>query len=235
MITDIDNTLIGDNESLYQLLDMLEENRRSLAWGVATGRSLELTLEAMTEYNIPMPDILICSVGTEMYYGPDLRMDKGWQQHISHLWKPEQIKETLSQFDWLIFQEAEGQRSHKISYYLENKDGRLDQVHKALKEQKLRCKVIYSHNQFLDVLPYRASKGKAVNYLQYKYEFLPRYVMVAGDSGNDTDMLVGKTRGLIVGNHSEEMEALKGTPRIYFSQGEYAAGIIEGLRHYGLI
>lgn len=235
MITDIDNTLVGDNDSLYQLLDLLDAHRSELAWGVATGRSLELTLEAMTEYNIPMPDILICSVGTEMYYGPDLRMDKGWQQHISHMWKPETIKEVLADLDFLVFQEAEGQRGHKISYYLENKGDRLERIQQALDEQKLRCAVIYSHNQFLDILPYRASKGKAVNYLQYKYEFLPRYVMVAGDSGNDADMLEGNSRGLIVGNHSEELAYLKGAPRVYFSQGEYAAGIIEGLQHYGFI
>jgi sucrose-phosphate synthase len=235
LITDIDNTLIGDDDSLYQLLDLLDEHRSDLAWGVATGRSLELTLEAMTEYNIPMPDILICSVGTEMYYGPDLRMDKGWQQHISNKWKPELIKETLEQFDFLVFQEAEGQRSHKISYYLENTDDRLEQVQQSLNERKLRCNVIYSHNQFLDILPSRASKGKAVSYLRFKYDFLPRFVMVAGDSGNDADMLQGNTRGLIVGNYSEELAYLKDAARVYFSQGKYAAGIIEGLRHYGLL
>ncbi len=235
MITDIDNTLIGDDASLNQLLDLLDQHREELAWGVATGRSLELTLEAMTEYNIPMPDILICSVGTEMYYGPDLRMDKGWKQHISHKWKPELIKEALLPFDFLVFQESEGQRSHKISYYLENKDDRLQQIRQVLDDRKLRCQVIYSHNQFLDILPYRASKGKAVNYLRYKYEFLPRHVMVAGDSGNDADMLEGNTRGLIVGNHSEELAFLKDAPRIYFSTGEYAAGIIEGLHHYGFV
>jgi sucrose-phosphate synthase len=235
MITDIDNTLIGDKDSLYQLLALLDEHRSILAWGVATGRSLELTLDAMTEYNIPMPDILICSVGTEMYYGPDLRMDKGWQKHISHKWQPELIKETLEHFDFLVFQEAEGQRSHKISYYLENKDNRLQHIQDALNQRKLFCQVIYSHNQFLDILPNRASKGKAVDYLRYKYDFLPRNIMVAGDSGNDADMLQGKTRGLIVGNHSEELEYLKDAPRIYFSQEEYAAGIIEGLYHYGLL
>ena len=84
LITDIDNTLVGDDESLQRLLELLEQvPGDSIAWGVATGRSLELTLEAMTENNIPLPDILICSVGTEIYYGPDLRSDKGWQKHIS--------------------------------------------------------------------------------------------------------------------------------------------------------
>lgn len=235
MITDIDNTLIGDTESLNTLLDLLHEQKKRLAWGVATGRSLELTLEAMTEYDIPIPDILICSVGTEIYYGPDLRLDKGWRQHISHLWKPEAIKGVLNELDFLIFQEAEGQRSHKISYYLEEKEDRLQQVHNALASNRLKCQVIFSHNQFLDILPYRASKGRAVSYLCDKYGIAPRNVMVAGDSGNDEDMLASRTCGLIVGNYSDELAHLKGRPRICFSEGKYAAGIIEGLYHFGLL
>ncbi|HHD56283.1 MAG TPA: HAD-IIB family hydrolase, partial [Desulfobulbaceae bacterium] len=202
---------------------------------VATGRSLELTLEAMTEYDFPMPDILICSVGTEIYYGPDLRYDKGWQQHISHQWKPEEIKNKLAVLEFLVSQEAEGQRSHKISYYLEEKEDRLSRVENILEAEKLRCEVIYSHGQFLDILPFRASKGKAIDYLRYKFDFPPRHVMVAGDSGNDEDMILGHARGLVVGNHSEELEGLRGKPNIYFSRAEYAAGIIDGLKHYGLI
>lgn len=235
LITDIDNTLIGDDSSMQKLFNLLEEHQGEIAWGVATGRSLELTLEAMTEYDFPMPDILICSVGTEIYYGPDLRMDKGWQKYISSHWKAEKIKEALLSLDFLVFQEAEGQRSFKISYYLEEKDNRLDMVHKKIREQRLRCQIVYSHGQFLDILPKRASKGKAVDYLSYKYEFSPRHVMVAGDSGNDEDLISGKSRGLVVGNHSEELAKLKDKPNVYFSSSKYAAGIIDGLYHYGLL
>ena len=235
MITDIDNTLVGDNDSMGQLLQLLEHYRDSIAWGVATGRSLELTLEAMTEYDIPMPDILICSVGTEIYYGPDLRMDKGWQQHISHRWRPEQIKATLQGVDFLNFQEAEGQRAHKISYYMEDNPDYLGEIHRRLENEKLSCQVIYSHGQFLDILPKRASKGKAINYLKYKYEFPSSKVMVAGDSGNDRDMILGANNGLVVANHSEELKELRGNLRVFFSSKTYAAGIIDGLVHYGFI
>ena len=235
MITDIDNTLIGDNASMDQLFDILKRYRDGLAWGVATGRSLELTIEAMTEYNIPIPDILICSVGTEIYYGPDFRMDKGWQQYISHKWRSEQIKSALEDLDFLNFQEAEGQRSFKISYYMEDNADYLAEVHRRLQEKKLNCQVIYSHGQFLDILPRRASKGKAIKYLKYKYEFPPSKVMVAGDSGNDEDMIKGNNNGLVVGNHSEELEKLKGKPRVFFSSRNYAAGIIDGLVHYAFI
>ena len=233
MITDIDNTLVGDDESMRELFWLLQDRKDDLAWGVATGRSLELTLDAMTEFNFPMPDILICSVGTEIYYGPDLRHDRGWQQHISYQWKAEQIKSALNEYDFLVFQEAEGQRSHKISYYLEEKDGRLQRIKDKLNQNRLRCQTIYSHGQFLDILPLRASKGKAIDYVKYKFDFSPIHVMVAGDSGNDEDMIDGSARGVVVGNHSTELDKLKKRPNIYFSPLNYAAGIIDGLRHYG--
>lgn len=232
LITDIDNTLIGEDDSLHKLLKLLERYKSTLAWGVATGRSLDLALEAMSEHRIPIPDILICSVGTEIYYGPDLRKDKGWQKHISHRWKPEQVKEVLADLDFLTFQEAEGQRSVKISYYMEENADHLAEVHRRLQDNRLRCQVIYSHGQFLDILPHRASKGKAINYIRYKYEFPSSKIMVAGDSGNDEDMLKGKNNALVVGNHSDELNGLKGKPRMFFSKHEYAAGIIDGLVHY---
>ncbi|MEN8189288.1 MAG: HAD-IIB family hydrolase [Thermodesulfobacteriota bacterium] len=235
MITDIDNTLVGDDQSMKALFEILSRHQADIAWGMSTGRSLELTSEAMTEYNIPMPDIIICSVGTEIYYGPDLRMDKGWQQHISRYWRPEEIKECLQELEFLVFQEAEGQRSHKISYYLEEKNDRLARVNEALFARKLRCQVIYSHGQFLDIVPWRASKGKAIDYLRYKYKFSTRHVMVAGDSGNDADMLSGKARGLVVGNYAEELAALKGCRTVFFSEHNYAKGIIDGLHHYSFI
>ena len=236
LITDIDNTLVGDDDSMRKLFDLLEGKNDEIAWGVATGRSLELTLEAMTEFNFPMPDILICSVGTEIYYGPNLRHDKGWQQHISYQWKPELIKDVLAEFDFLVFQEAEGQRGHKISYYLDDRqNNRFALIQDRLKDARLRCQAIYSHGQFLDILPLRASKGKAIDYVRYKFDFSARRVMVSGDSGNDEDMLSGPSRALVVGNHSSELEHLRGRSNIYFSTAEFAAGIMDGLTHYGFI
>jgi len=235
LITGIDDTLVGDDDSMHRLFHILEEHKDKLAWGVATGRSLEMTIEAMTEYDIPMPDILICSVGSEIYYGPDYRLDKGWYNHVAYQWKAEEIKEVLSQFDFLNFQEAEGQRRYKISYYLEEKDGRLEQVKEALNSHRLRCNVNYSRGQFLDILPIRASKGKAISYIRYKYEFSPRYVMVAEDSGLNEDMINSQNRGLVVANYREGMEKLKTKRNIYFSSESYAAGILDGLYQYGFL
>jgi sucrose-phosphate synthase len=232
LIMDIDNTMLGDEKALASLLQELEAHRDVIGWGVATGRCLEITNQVLKENKVPVPDILISSVGTEIYYGPHLKMDKGWQQHLTHQWKPHLINKALAKLDFLEPQEPETQRRFKISYYMEDDPELLAKVHRVLQAQRLRYNMIFSHGQFLDVLPYRASKGKAIRYLSYKWGIPMSRIMVCGDSGNDEDMLRGDACGLVVGNYSEELEPLRGRRRIYFSDSEYAAGVLDGLRHY---
>jgi sucrose-phosphate synthase len=85
------------------------------------------------------------------------------------------------------------------------------------------------------VLPLRASKGKAIRYLADKWEIPVERILVAGDSGNDEEMLRGATLGVVVGNYSPELEALRGRPRIYFAKAHFAAGILEGMDHYAFL
>ena len=232
LITDIDNTLTGDRARLTELLDLLHNHRETIGWGVATGRSLEMTLDILTEQHIPIPDILICSVGTEIYYGPGLRIDKGWQQHLNHRWRPEEIKRALAGLDFLSSQGADGQRRFKISYFMAEDRELLNTVTRTLRDAGLRCRIIYSHGQFLDILPHRAGKGKAVSYLKNKWGISPGNIMVAGDSGNDEDMLRSRCSSLVVSNHSRELDPLQGKRGIFFSRHPYAGGIIDGLKHY---
>ena len=232
LITDIDNTLTGDRARLTELLELLHNHREKIGWGVATGRSLDMTMDILTEQHIPIPDILICSVGTEIYYGPSLRIDKGWQQHLNHRWRPEEIKRELAGLDFLSSQGADGQRRFKISYFMPDDRQLLNRVIRNLRDARLRCRIIYSHGQFLDILPHRAGKGKAISYLRNKWGISPENIMAAGDSGNDEDMLRSRTCGLVVRNHSRELDPLQGKRGIFFSRHQYAGGIIDGLKHY---
>ena len=56
-----------------------------------------------------------------------------------------------------------------------------------------------------------------------------------GDSGNDAGMLLGRTLGVVVGNHSSELNRLKDLPRIYFAEAAHAAGILEGIHYYNFL
>ncbi|MDH3360159.1 MAG: HAD-IIB family hydrolase, partial [Desulfobulbaceae bacterium] len=232
LVCDIDDTLVGDEQSTAELLAMLANNHDKIAWGVATGRCLQMTKDVLEENKIPMPDIVVCSVGTEIFYGSGLRPDKGWQQHLSYKWKPREIRQVLSELEFIELQEPESQRQFKISYYMEDDPDYLAKVHSSLQAKKIRYRLVYSRGQFLDILPYRASKGKAVRYLSYKWGIPMPQIMVCGNCGNDEDMLRGDTAGVVVANHSPELDGLKGLRRTFFSSKEFAAGIIDGINHY---
>ena len=59
-------------------------------------------------------------------------------------------------------------------------------------------------------------------------------MVTAGDTGNDIDMMRADLgfRGIAVGNSTEELRA-GGEPQIYHARAHHAAGIREGLEHYG--
>ena len=231
-ITDIDNTLIGDDPSLEELIHTLGKQRRQMAFGVATGRDLNSVLALIGSTAIPHPEIIICSVGTEIYYGADLLADKSWRTHIAHRWDRERIRQVLTTVDSLIPQGEEAQKEFKLSYTIDNPDENTPRIHHCLTEQGLRYNLIVSNRKFVDVLPARASKGKAIRYLHRKWNIPLARILVAGDSGNDEEMLRGEMLAVVVGNHSPELEKLRGLRHIYFSRATHAAGILDGCAHY---
>ncbi|HEY9268310.1 MAG TPA: HAD-IIB family hydrolase [Methylotenera sp.] len=235
LISDIDNTLLGDKRALKLLTGWLQSHRSKLAFGIATGRSIESAIAILKKNKVKIPDILITSVGSEIYYGKKLVPDLGWAAHIRYLWRKDSLAEALLKFPGLKLQAPENQREFKLSYIAKPETmPPLNQIYEYLHELKLHAQLIYSHEEFLDVLPIRASKGHAIRYLAYKWGLPLENFLVAGDSGNDTEMLVGDTRAIVVGNHSPELAVLRDQQHIYFADGHYAAGIIEGLNYYGM-
>ena len=236
IIANIDNTLVGDgNEHLSALLELLQQHRDHIGFGLATGRTVESTTEFLKENQIPLPDVLVASVGAEIYYGKNLHFGRGWETHISAKWNREKIVGLLEDFGFLKYQKDAVQRRFKISYeFKPAKDG-LAMIHERLLRNKCRYNLIYSQNRYLDILPFRASKGKAIRYLSYKWEIPLGNFLVCGDSGNDEEMLRGEPKGVVVGNYSPELNKLKGIRGIYFAKQKYSAGILEGISRYRFI
>ncbi len=236
LVSDIDNTLIGDKASLATLMRMLQRCGHELGFAVATGRSLESTLRVLAQWRVPVPDVLITSVGSEIHYGRTLQPDAGWRNHIRHQWRRDALAQALADVPGLRLQPAANQREFKLSYDVDPRAmPSLRALQALLRAQRLRAKLIYSHQSFLDVLPVRASKGQAVRYLAYKWGLPLGSFLVAGDSGNDEEMLLGDTLAVVVGNHSAELAGLRGLERVYFASAAHAAGIVEGIDHYGFV
>lgn len=235
LISDLEDTLLGDAAALVRLLELLAAHP-GLCWGVATGRCLDQTIALLKKHAVPLPDILICAGGTELYYGPHCAADHGWQQHIAYRWRPEQVRGELSHLAGLSLREAEAQRPFKISYAWTTGESDLPaRVHQCLSRKKLRYNLSPPADHHLDVLPYRASRGKALRYLSYKWDIPLRHIMACGSSGWEAEMLRGDTCGVVTGNYSGGLEELRGIRGCYFSDQPYAAGILDGIRHYDFL
>lgn len=232
LVCDIDNTLTGSRSGLKDLQAWLDENPET-AFAIATGRTLAGTINVIREWNIPVPKILITAVGTEIYYSDGksfdyLQRDEGWEDRWRRDWKPSRVMAVLAPFPGLTLQPATEQRRGKLSYILKD-DTLVDDVRQVLRERGLDMEVVYSHGEFLDVLPEKASKGHAVEHVARKLGIAIDHVIAAGDSGNDFCMLKAVGQPIVVGNHSAELEPAKLPGEAYFAKSPYAEGIVEGL------
>lgn len=234
IFTDLDQNLLGDPESLAEFVKVMRDNRKCATFGIATGRSLESALRIMKRYQIPQPDVLITSVGTEIYYAPQLTADLAWAFHINYMWNPERVHMVLADLPGLKLQPKTEQSRFKISYYMDPETAPpLDEINSMLHQAELSVNTFLSFGQYLDIVPNRASKGFALRYFADQWDIPLEHVLAAGGSGTDEDMLRGNTLAVVVANrHEEELSHLTDVERIYFSKKSYSRGILEAIEYY---
>lgn len=235
IITDLDNTLTGDPEALAKLVGLIEDHDR-IGFGVATGRRLDSALALIDELELPRPDLIDTDCGTQLHYGEDLTPDRSWRKSIGYAWKPDEIRKVLNELPGFFPQDDGHQSEFKISYEIDTqKAPTTSKIKKILREAGLRAKVVVSLGMYLDVIPVRGGSDFSMRHVLWKWGFAPEHVLVAGDSGNDAGMLLGRTLGVVVANHSKELNRLKNRPRIYFARASHAAGILEGIEYYNFM
>jgi sucrose-phosphate synthase len=234
IFSDLDQNLLGNPESLSEFVKVMRDNRKCATFGIATGRSLESALRIMKRYKIPQPDILITSVGTEIYYAPQLTADLAWAIHINYMWNPDRVRAVLADLPGLKLQPKTEQSRFKISYYIDPDTApSIDEINSMLHQADLSVNTFLSFGQYLDIVPVRASKGFALRYYADQWGIPLEHILTAGGSGTDEDMLRGNTLAVVVANrHEEELSHLTDVERIYFSKQSYSRGIIEAIKHY---
>lgn len=234
IFTAMDNTLLGDADGLGQFIKVIREQRKKFLFGIATGRRLDSILTVLKTHRIPMPDILITSLGTEIYYAPQLIADIAWTYHIDHLWTPQVLRRIIGGVPGLTPQPKKEQSRFKVSYYYDsNVAPPMDEILTLLRQQELSVNPTLSFGHFLDIVPARASKGQAVRYIARQWNIPLERILVTGGSGGDEDMLRGNTLGVVVANrHREELSILGDTEHVYFAERPHAGGILEAIEHY---
>ena len=225
-----------------------------------TGRDKQLIIDAIEEFYLPLPDYAIGDVGTTFYriINGNWQLSDEWSGEISQDWKGLNWKSLARYFEDMQdvrLQEYEKQSPHKLSFYT---DQDVDQWHLkekirlVLMSKGLRANIIWSVDEInstglLDIIPARANKLHAIQFLMKREQFSEENTVFAGDSGNDLDVLTSGLKAILVKNATdivrkaavETLSAKHMTHRLYFPEGNcwgmngnYAAGVLEGLVHF---
>ncbi len=189
------------------------------------------------ELGLPRPDLIDTDVGTQLHYGENLTPDRSWRKSIGYAWKPDEIRRVLDELPGSVPAErgAISRNSRSVTRSIRASSPNVTRIKKILREAGLRAKVVMSLGMYLDVIPVRGGSDLSMRHLLWKWGFAPEHVLVAGDSGNDAGMLLGRTLGVVVGNHSPELNRLRNRPRVYFAEASHAAGILEGISYYNFL
>lgn len=232
IISDLDDTLLGDDDALRRFAGWYEEMRPNFRLAYSSGRFRDSIFRSIATTDLPEPDAVICGVGTEIYEtGVDEPL-AGWPQIVDNQWDASAIHAACAAYPELELQPAEFQSRFKISFYGHGLDeAYLARLRQSLEAVGQKASVVYSSDRDLDILPARTHKGAAAGFLAQHWMIDRRCVIVAGDSGNDATMFHEGFRGIVVGNAKPELRALAG-PRIYHAADSYAAGVVEGLDHW---
>lgn len=137
-----------------------------------------------------------------------------------------------------------------------DRQNRLEQeIRHRLEEVGVRANLIWSYDDMehvglLDILPASASKLHAIESLMKQLDFSTSNTVFCGDSGNDMEVLTSCIPSVLVANSHPEVRqlALEGAEQngsahaLYIASGEcmditdmngnYSAGMIEGIVHY---
>ena len=264
LCSDLDRTLIpngyqeesADARAVFRLL--AEHSNLYLAY--VSGRDRKLILGAIEEFYLPVPDYAIGDVGTTFYRVIDdnWQLADDWSDEIGKDWKGldrEELVEFVLGIKEIRLQEPRKQKRYKLSFYTEqNVDPQrlINDIRFILSERGIRANIIWSTdetgaNGLLDIIPVRANKLHAIQFLMQQEQFPEDRTVFAGDSGNDLDVLTSGLQTILVKNAREEvrkealatLSAINLLHRLYFPEGNfwgmngnYAAGVMEGLVYF---
>jgi sucrose-6-phosphatase len=240
IVTDLDSTLVGNDEFLERFNNIFTNhcwpNGSKLVY--ATGRSLQLYQTLRSK--LLQPDMLITSVGSEIYTS-DREIDSGWTEHISQDWDVDEVRKIAGSYRNLRPQSTSEQGPFKVSFHLEPQhqdvlEDLRQKLQRLQEEKNIGAQVIYSGGKNLDILPKRSGKGNASRYVRAKLGMPPTSTIACGDSGNDISLFDDRdTFGIIVGNARAELKEWyenNGRDNLYLATNNCAEGILEGLRKF---
>lgn len=230
LVSDIDDTLTGDDVSLHVFIRAVRD-APGLAICLNSSRPLGSVQRTLDQWPLHFkPHALITAMGTEIHV--DSQNLRDWSRHFDG-WDRSAVDQVMQQLGYPPHRD-ELQTRFKASFAVPRGDDQ-QRARQAIEVTGLPVRIIISGESNFDVLPTDAGKDHATLFLARHMGFDADRVVVAGDSGNDLAMFRAARRGIVVANARDELrDAVADLPGVYFAQHPHAAGVLEGLRHWGV-
>jgi len=263
LCSDLDRTILPNGPQpespLARPLLRALSGRQDVTLAYVSGRDVSLLKQAISDYQIPLPDFAIGDVGSTIYRiaGDHWRVWSDWHDTIAPDWGGRQSSELMTclrDLELLRIQEPEKQSRFKLSYYT---PVQLDvaaltaEIDARLAGQGIQATAIWSIDEaaetgLLDIVPVSATKLGAIRFLMKHTGFGLHQTVFAGDSGNDLPVLISEIPAVLGRNADEhvcqELDAMLGVQQaetVYRARGGflgmngyYSAGVLEGIVHY---
>lgn len=235
LATDLDGTFAGgsprDRERLQAALTSHPEARLIYV----TGRSVPAARDLMTSAPLPPPHLLIADVGTTVVEGSSYRPLAEIHAQIEAVWPGrEAVRSRLEGLEGIEEQDVDAPR--RLSFWLRDPDMGAVLSRMAERLEHLEVDLVGSAGTYIDVLPGGVNKGSTLLRTIRWLGVSPATVVVAGDTLNDLALFETGLRGVVVANCEPALrERLDGREHLYFAEREGAAGVHEGLLHFGCL
>jgi sucrose-6F-phosphate phosphohydrolase len=237
---DIDNTLIDfhTHKSNFRKIWKKYKPSKDVLLTYNTGRLIDDVINLINKGTLPEPDYIIAGVGTLIYDYNKKCTVKEFNDILEDGWDLTSVESIIQKIDHPISEQPlRFQHAYKRSYFFYNATPEIvESIEKDFADSNMHINVVYSGEQYLDILPKWANKGNALQWLLRKLDIDTSNTLVAGDSGNDSAMFdMENVKGIVVANAHEELYKFTKYRQIYHSEGNYGDGIIEGLVYYNIL
>ncbi len=201
-----------------------------------TGRTVAATLAIVSARELPEPDYIIGSVGTELHAQRGVAAPDFHARFIPK-WDLKIVERLIGATTPATMQADEFQNPFKSSWcWIRAQRADIELLRARLAAEGIAARVEYSCRYFLDIVPAQAGKGHALAWLCRFLRIPLERVLVAGDTGNDTSMfLLPGVRGIVVENALPELRAALLRLPVFNAGAETADGVLEGLQHFQLL
>lgn len=259
LASDLDGTLIpldGSDANRVDLETLTRELREhAVPLIYVTGRHRESVIDAIRDFQLPVPAWLICDVGTSIFRpktSTDFRPLDLYNEHQEALIVELPIAALQSRLSTIVglrLQEPEKQGRFKRSYYVEadHLSDLSERIDAILKQDDAPYRIVSSVDPFngdglIDLLPRGVSKSYALTWLASHLGTATDSIVFAGDSGNDFAALTAGFRSIVVGNADRNLadrvrqahRVAGWHDRLCLASNSATSGVLEGCRKFGI-